>query len=79
MTWGIVSWTLLVMLVIAAIHAGVSLLMALRTLWLIRRREQRLMNARCPECGYPLRFNNREHWCSECGYRHPVHTEADSD
>lgn len=79
MTWSIAAWTLLVMLMLAAVHAGITMLLALRTLWLMRRSERRLKNARCPKCDYPLRFNMREHWCSECGYRHPLHTDAESD
>jgi hypothetical protein len=63
-----------ILLAFAAVF-GVALIFsigrALRRLLRIHRRDRRLMQAHCPECDYPLRYNGTDFWCSECGHRFP--------
>ncbi len=48
------------------------LMLLMRRMWALHRHDRELNRGNCPKCSYPLRFNGVEHWCSECGYRHPV-------
>ncbi|MCI0365222.1 MAG: hypothetical protein L0Y44_13675 [Phycisphaerales bacterium] len=47
--------------------------------WQLHQSEGRLTKARCPYCTYPLRFDGVQHWCSECGYKHPVSKDGNTD
>ena len=59
-------------LILCGLVAAAFFILLLRFTWRLHRGERELNRGNCPACSYPLRFNGTEHWCSECGYKHPV-------
>jgi hypothetical protein len=72
MPTSIPTWPIVLLVAVFGILALALLLRGIRVGWRLHRSDWRLHKSACPQCAYPLRFNGREYWCSECGYRHPV-------
>jgi hypothetical protein len=70
--------TFIVSMIVGGVIAMIFALRAIQQLWKLNQADRRLCRGNCPTCAYPLRFNDQEFWCSECGYKYPVSVDGAS-
>ena len=73
------EWLLVPFIAIGGLVSLAGLILLIRRGWRMDLGDRRLRKAQYPNCEYPLRFNGTEHWCSECGFKHPLRVDSPVD